>query len=170
MNKLIFGVVLCLASSISIADIDKRKEYIKNLENNVSVSSENRKTRSESILNKHKIPINQHLPYIEDEKRALVRNKEEIAKRAMALLIVAVKAEGLEQEIIEDLIQAYDLKKVLSPNEVKFINDKSPSEHDKTQFIWRYEAAWVLLWALGYIDELSYPNDICDVPLAVSFL
>lgn len=33
-----------------------------------------------------------------------------------------------------------------------------------------YEAYWVLLWALGYVNELSYPDTICDVPFAVSTL
>ena len=140
------------------------------MEAKVSAASEKRKARSEIILNKFKVPINKYLPYIEDEGEALVRNKEEVAKRAMALLVVAVKAEGLEQEIVDQLIQGYDLKNVLSPDEVKFISDKSTSQHEKTQFIWRYEAAWVLLWALGYVDELSYPNAICDVPAAITFL
>ena len=88
----------------------------------------------------------------------------------MALLVVAVKAEGLEQEIVENLVKGYQLENVLSPNEIKFIKDKSPSDHDKTQFIWRYEAAWVLLWSLGYVEELPYPNSICDVPAAVTFM
>ena len=67
-------------------------------------------------------------------------------------------------------MKTYDLESVLSPNEVKFINDESPSEYDTTQFIWRYEAAWVLLWALGYVEELSYPSTICDVNAAIAFV
>ncbi|MDR6984907.1 hypothetical protein J2X32_003562 [Rheinheimera pacifica] len=170
MKKLFLVFTAYLAVNVYASDLNERKEHIKNMETKVSVAADNRKARSETILSKHKVPINDHLPYIEDESEALVRNKEDIANRAMALLVVAVKAEGLEQEIVDDLVEGYDLKNVLSPNEVKFINDKSPSEYDKTQFIWRYEAAWVLLWALGYVDELSYPNAICDVPAAVTFL
>jgi hypothetical protein len=34
----------------------------------------------------------------------------------------------------------------------------------------RYEAAWTLLWALDYVKTLGKPQDICDVPLAVSFV
>jgi hypothetical protein len=58
----------------------------------------------------------------------------------------------------------------LTPNEKAFISNPEPSQFDKTQFIWRYEAAWVLLWSLGYVQELSPPTSICDVPAAVKVL
>lgn len=152
------------------SDLEARKKFIKKMEKNMSSTALNRKARSEVLLKKYKVPINQYLPVIEDETEALVRTKEEIATRAMALLIVSVKAEGLEQSRVLELIKGYDLDSVLTPDEVAFIHDPSPSEHDKTQFIWRYEAAWVLLWALGYVDELTYPDKICDVPKAVRFM
>lgn len=136
----------------------------------MSDTAHKRKARSESLLKKYNVPTNKHLPVIEDESNALVRTKEDVATRAMALLIVAVKAEGLEQQMVLELIKGYDLNSALTPDEIAFIHDPSPSQHDKTQFIWRYEAAWVLLWALGYVDELSYPDKICDVPAAVTFL
>lgn len=42
--------------------------------------------------------------------------------------------------------------------------DNSPSQHDRIQFIWRYEAAWTLLWALGFVAQ---PVQRCDVEFAV---
>ncbi len=140
------------------------------METKVSKLAKERKLRSEAILSKYNVPVNTNLPLIEDENDALVRTKEEIANRALALLVVAVKAEGLEQDIVERLVKGYQLENALSSKEVVFINDKSPSQHDKTQFIWRYEAAWVLLWSLGYVEKLSYPNTICDVAAAVTFM
>nr|WP_276521667.1 DUF4272 domain-containing protein [Shewanella sairae] len=112
------------------------------METKESQLSEKRKQRSEIILNKYSVPINNYLPYIEDENEALARNKTDIAMRAMTLLIVAVKAEGLEQEIVESLIKGYRLENSLTPNEKKFLYDPSPSEHDKTQFIWRYDGVF----------------------------
>lgn len=38
------------------------------------------------------------------------------------------------------------------------------------QIAWRHECFWVILWALGYIDELGRPDTICDVKRAVSIL
>jgi hypothetical protein len=41
--------------------------------------------------------------------------------------------------------------------------NNSPSEHDRAQFIWRYEAAWTLLWALGFVARLGRPDQVCNV-------
>ena len=46
--------------------------------------------------------------------------------------------------------------------------DKFPSQHDRIQFTWRHEAAWTLLWALGFVAELGKPDQICDVEFAAS--
>lgn len=170
MKLLSLTLLACISLPVMSSDLSERKEYIQKMETKVSKQAAERKSRSEVILNKYNVPINASLPYIEDENEALVRTKEDIANRAMALLVVAVKAEGLEQEIVDNLVKGYQLENVLSPNEIKFINDKSPSDHDKTQFIWRYEAAWVLLWSLDFVEELPYPNSICDVPAAVTFM
>ena len=45
--------------------------------------------------------------------------------------------------------------------------DNSPSQQDRIQFTWRYEAAWTLLWALGFVAELGKPVEVCDVKFAV---
>ena len=169
--KTIFLVLLtCFSLQVLASDLGDRKEHIKKMETKISKFAQERKARSEVILSKYNLPINKSLPYIEDEHEALVRTKEDVANRALALLVVAVKAEGLEQDIVDSLVKSYELEKVLTPKEIRFINVKESSQHDKTQFIWRYEAAWVLLWSLGYVDALSYPNQICDVSAAVKFM
>ncbi|MFL1454290.1 DUF4272 domain-containing protein [Marinobacter sp. GN3S48] len=169
--KVFLALILALLSSGTLAsDIESRKEHIEKMEAKTSKEASVRKARSEALLKERNVPINPHLPYIEDASEALIREKEEVALRAMTLLIVAAKAEGLEQEIVDNLINSYDLSTVLSPNERRFIEDQNPSQFDKTQFIWRYEAAWVLLWALSYVEELAPPTSICDVPAAVTFL
>ena len=40
-----------------------------------------------------------------------------------------------------------------------------PSEEAIAKFGWRYEAAYLLEWALGLVDALPFPDAICDVPL-----
>lgn len=128
-----------------------------------------RKKRSEALLRSENVPINEQLPYIESEKEAKTRTKEEIAYRAMSLLVVAAKGEGLEQSMVDTIVKDYGLEKHLSPAEKKFLSNKSPSETDRTQFTWRYEAAWALLWSLGYVEQLT-PSSVCDVPRAVNFM
>ena len=129
-----------------------------------------RKARSESVLSAEGVPVNRFLPAIETEKDATHRSKDEVAYRALALLVVAVKGEGLEQAIVDRVVKDYELEKRFTPKEKAFIHSPSPSERDRIQFAWRYEAAWVLLWALGYVEKLEKPTNICDVPRAVEFM
>ena len=128
-----------------------------------------RKARSEAVLLRKQIPINKHLPVIETSE-ARLRSKPEIAYRSLALLAAALKAEGLEQHIFERVLSKYALAPYFTSKESAFIEQQSPSEKERAQFAWRYEAAWVLLWALSYIENIGEPSAICDVPKAVSIM
>ena len=129
-----------------------------------------RKARSIAILKNEGVPFIDHLPVIETEAEAKRRTTEEVALRAIALCIVAVKGEGLENEEVDALVKKYAIADAFSPKERKFIEAREPSKQDRIQFTWRYECYWVMLWALGFVDELSRPDKICDVPKAVSIL
>jgi len=125
-----------------------------------------RKARSEAIIGPAGILINPALPPIETEAEARIRSVEEVSYRMIALLVVATKGQGndLYKEIVED----YGLLPHFTPKETAFILDPAPSERTCYLSVWRYEAAYVLLWALGYIDELGVPNDLCDVEMVFS--
>ncbi|MBN8523225.1 MAG: DUF4272 domain-containing protein [Rickettsiales bacterium] len=132
--------------------------------------SELRKERSIAILKKQNIPYIEHLPVITDKHTSLRRSTEEVAYRAMVLQTVAVKAEGLEQEIVQEIIHHYKLDSYFTTKEREFIYNNNIDETTRIQFLWKYEAYWTLLWALGFVEQLEYPDKICDVPLAVSLL
>jgi Domain of unknown function (DUF4272) len=143
---------------------------------NESVSAENggisaeaidRRLRSETILQAEGVPFLAALPVIETTAEALKRSKEEVALRTLCLLFVAAKGEGLEDEIVERVLKSYELRPHLTPKELAFVLDNSPSQHDRIQFAWRYEAAWTLLWALGFVAQLGKPVQPCDVKFAV---
>ena len=127
-----------------------------------------RKLRSENILRAEGVPFFAALPVIETAAEAVKRSKEEVALRALCLLFVAAKGEGLKQEIVEGVLESYELRPHLTPKELGFVLDNSPSQNDRVQFTWRHEAAWTLLWALGFVAELGRPSQICDVNFAVS--
>ncbi|MGN6547434.1 MAG: DUF4272 domain-containing protein [Aureliella sp.] len=129
-----------------------------------------RKASSMAILKSEDVPLIEHLPAIESEAESTRRTTEEVATRALALCVVAVKGEGLEQEIVEHIIKDYGLASGFTPNEQKFIKDPNPSQHDRIQFAWRYECYWVMLWALGFIERLGRPDTICDVKQAVMIM
>lgn len=137
-----------------------------------------RKERSEKILLEKNISFIEHLPPIVGEEDAKIRTKEEVAKRAVALCIVALKGEcqlsgediNVEKEIISTVINIFNAQDYFSPDEMEFLNNDNPKEEDSTQFTWRYECLWTLLWALGFIERLEYPDKICDVAKSVSIL
>ena len=129
-----------------------------------------RKERSEAVLHAEAVPLNAALPVIDTESEAKPRSKDEVAYRALALLVVAVKGEGLDQKTVERLAKDYGLAPYFTPKEKAFVSDPSPSQHDRVQFAWRYEGAWTLLWALGFVEKLEKPSKVCDVPRAVNFM
>ncbi|MGW1422283.1 DUF4272 domain-containing protein [Bradyrhizobium manausense] len=137
---------------------------------NAGISAEaiDRKLRSEKVLRAEGVPVLATLPVIETTAEALKRSKEEVALRTLCVLFVAAKGEGLGEELVERLLESYELRAHLTPEELAFVLDKSPSQHDRIQFTWRHEAAWTLLWALGFVAQLGKPAQICDVGFAAS--
>lgn len=168
-----FGLLLmafAVTTAVSAPSQNERKEKIQSMETKVSPEAASRKERSEALLRAEGIPINKTLPVIETEREARHRTKDEIAYRALALLVVAIKGEGLDQPTVDRIVKDYGLESRFTPKERSFIINASPSQHDRVQFAWRYEAAWTLLWALGYVEKLEKPSAICDVPRAVRFM
>lgn len=129
-----------------------------------------RKLRSIKRLKSEAVPVNEHLPAIEAESETTRRNDLEVALRAMALCAVALKGEGLESSRVDKIVQKFAIESALTPRERQFISDPNPSIDDRTQFIWRYECYWVMLWALRFVDELDRPEHICNVHQAVAIL
>lgn len=163
--------ILILAGPLTAQTLEDRKMEIEKKEaSQPSEEAKARKAKSVERLKKEGVPTIEHLPFIEDSTEAKNRTKEEIAKRAIAVAITAVKGEGLDQETIDNLVKKYGAQDFFSPDEAAFIKNPKPSQKDRIQFSWRYECLWVLLWSLGYIDDIARPEGICDVPKAVGFL
>lgn len=132
--------------------------------------AEDRKARSIEILQAEGVKYIDHLPVIETAGTSLRRSEEEVVQRMIALAIVAVKGETGDQEITQILIHQLRAEGYFTPEEQAFIYNPEPSEHDRSQLTWRYEAVHVLLWALGIYDELGRPDTITDVPLLAATL
>lgn len=129
-----------------------------------------RKQRSMAQLAAEGVPTIDHLPFIEGVAEVTLPSTEDVAIRAMALMVVAAKGENLDQEQLDKIVEEYQLTDAFSPDETAFMADTSPPEHDRIQFLWRYEAANTLLWALGYLPELGRPEVICDAAHVTSFV
>jgi len=128
----------------------------------------NRKQAVSEDLKSLKLEPYKGLPPVVGENEVDLRSAGEVARRAIALMAVAIRAEGLGsgepipvEEIRERLPQAFE---VFTPTELEFMNSTSPDQQSIINHAWRYECLFVLQWALGQFDELHFPSSICDVP------
>jgi hypothetical protein len=72
-----------------------------------------------------------------------------------------------EARAILDKLNLWD---AVSPKEKAFLDDPNPSEEVCQALVWRLESLWILTWALGYIDDPTWPDDMCDVPRLAAIL
>ena len=129
-----------------------------------------RKAKSIVAIKELGLPFTDYLPVVEEETTIQPRSAEEIAERALALAIVAVKGEANDQQLVDSLIARFSAKQLFTPAELAFITNHSPTKQQLIDFAWQYECLHVLLWSLGYIEKLKPPNQICDVPAEVSII
>jgi Domain of unknown function (DUF4272) len=169
-RSLVVAILCSAAVAFADSDLKERKRKIESMDRAPKAEARERKQRSEAVLRAEAVPLNSALPVIEIESKAKRRTKEEVAFRALALLVVAVKGEGLDQDRLNEISNRYGLAPHFTPKERAFLRDASPSQEDRVQFSWRYEAAWTLLWALGFVDNLEKPSKVCDVSRAVKLM
>src|SRR4029078_6188275 len=92
---------------------------------NISAEAIDRKVRSETMLRAEGVPFLAALPVIETMTEALKRSKEEVALRALCLLFVAAKGEGIAEEILENVLESSELRPHLTPKELGFVLNNS---------------------------------------------
>ena len=131
----------------------------------LSRDARDRQARSEEELGQFGIRTPATLPPVVSEIDVVLRPAPEVARRAMALFVVALRAESLMSRDIpvEDLKDRPLALRALTPKERAFLNDAAPDQQQITNFAWRYEALWMLAWAIGLVEELCYPSETCDV-------
>lgn len=129
-----------------------------------------RKARSEARLKTEGVPMSTTLPVIATEAEARLRARDAVVDRAIALMLVATKAEGLEQEHVVRNRERFGAATFFSPKEKLFIENLNPGTGDKATFGWRYECLGVMLWALGLDPDLPRPNKIVDAGRIVKLL
>jgi len=129
-----------------------------------------RKERSIIRLKAEDVPTTPDWPVIADSAKAKSRTKEEVAQRTVAVCFTALKAEGASQDTLEDLVKRYKAKKFFTPAEWEFVDNNAQTNEDRNKYLWRYEDLAVLMWALGYTEELPRADRTCDVRQTVSFL
>jgi hypothetical protein len=121
-----------------------------------------RKAQSEQALQARGIPFAASLPPVASDTAVQLREQDAVVDRALALAYVALKGEGVEADSLAGFEQAYGARRHLSPAEQTFVDNPAPDQQARVNATWRYEALHALLWALGYLPELTYPDHLCD--------
>src|SRR5687768_8284382 len=102
-------------------------------ESGATLDSFERRKRSNSRLKSEGVPVMEQVPMLEGESQVKCRGQEEVLHRALALMVVALKGEGLEQSIIDQLAIKFCLDRHFTPDEKEFLIDSAPTMHDRVQ-------------------------------------
>lgn len=129
-----------------------------------------RRQRSIDILRTEGVPFIEQLPVLESAAESPRRTADEAVERSLALTAVAMKADELPPEFIDVVLDQLRISSVASPMERRFLESHASFRRDRALFSWRYEALWVMLWALEFFDELARPDEPCDASQAIAIL
>lgn len=117
-----------------------------------------------ATLNDKAVPcFTGHIRWIPDESTVMVRPAAEVAQRVVALHSIVTLARGRPRDEVANDLNRFGLLTSLSPGEAAFMAADPVDEDGRQRLIWRLEALVPLMWALGFIDELSWPDAMVDV-------
>lgn len=111
-----------------------------------------------------------------DEEMAVCRSKEEIAKRAIACMLLGMYTNYLlshqgnsllAYESIENMIRLYQASPYFTIKEIEYLNDRMPKQEDVVMYQCYCECAYTMLWALGIAKTLYFPSAVCDNGMVV---
>ena len=128
-----------------------------------------RKNKSIEIIKNLGITVNEGLPCVEDSSEVKLKNLDEICKRAIACLFSIQVACDINQNndykesvnFFKKIMQKFEVENSLNSKD-KRIFDGSYSAQDSIDMDWAYESYWVLVWALGFVDDIKDGGELCD--------
>jgi hypothetical protein len=162
----LFFLALSGCKSKSGDNTETMKSITKPVENITPTEDQKeRRQRSEEICKSRNIPVyqNPNSLFVDSEEQVVLRTTDEIVDRMWALLYIGLKSEGMEQERLDKMDKEFNITSKLSAAEKAYAFAEHPTDQQRTDANWRYESLHVLLWALGYIETLDYPDKMCDV-------
>ena len=159
-------LVLCIFLALLSCKKSDSSKVTKPVENiNATTDQKERRAQSELYCKSHDVPVysNPNSLFTDPEDSVTIRTKDEVVDRAQALCYIGLKSEGLEQKYLDEMDKKFDILTRMSPEEKAYATARQPTEQQKINANWRYEGLHVMLWALSYIDTLSYPDVMCNV-------
>ncbi|MFK7935204.1 MAG: DUF4272 domain-containing protein [Saprospiraceae bacterium] len=166
-----FQLILDMQGSCEVADLDVKVDakYHDIPAAKQSAEQLERKAASEAHLHENGVKVNKNLPVSPTAADVKLRSQPEVTERVYALMIIAVKGEGIPQSHLEKAIAEKQITS-FSPQEQYLYQKAQFNEQEKANATWRYESLATLLWALGQLDSIPYPSAICDVKTVVGML
>ncbi|QDQ00921.1 DUF4272 domain-containing protein [Lysinibacillus fusiformis] len=143
-----------------------------------SEEGELRKNKTVAYLNENAIPFIHSLPQLPPVEQCQFKAQEDIARRAIALLMViqhacdVAQGENIQEskDFFINMLQKYGVEEYLTDNERDFLQAEEPSRQQAVTISWQYESYWVLIWALGLVNTLDFPDDVCDCDYAIKIV
>lgn len=130
---------------------------------NCEIEKDERRQRSETRLRGEGVPLNPDFPDPLTTDDLTLRSAKDVADRLLALTLVAMKADGMDHDVMLEIVRERDAHDAFTERELEFIMDPEPSEEAMSRYCRRFESAWTLVWALRLVREpLSTPRENCD--------
>ncbi len=157
-------LLLDTKGNCTVADlpVNINSRYYDTPQEALSESQKSRKSENEDLIRQRGIRVNLHLPCSPDSARITLRSPEEIARRVSVLAIINLLAfDSVSADEATDYLQRYHLWDFVTSGEKDLLNN--PDEEKKRLATWQCEAIWTLLWALGKVPELGFPDQLCQL-------
>ncbi len=110
------------------------------------------------------------LTAIPENNTLISKDPETAAARLLLLLCVSLCASNSEMtDKIANWLKTEDLWQFASENEKYLLRSDDADEAERAKLSFRFEAAYMLAWALGFVDEAPDPSSECDPELVTAF-
>ncbi|WP_249300503.1 DUF4272 domain-containing protein [Feifania hominis] len=133
-----------------------------------------RRAENNRILKGMGIACFDELPVRESGEQVSVRSLDDICRRTIAgLLSIQLACDIAQQndydesrELFYEMMGKYGVTACLLEKEKRLFAG-TYTEQDVVDVAWTYETVWSLLWALGRIERLDPPDQLCDCERAI---
>lgn len=148
------------------------------MEDNKSLETQKmRRERSNKKIKQLGIECLETLPLTEGSQDVKLKDLDTICKRAIASLLSIQLACDIDegnnyeesQKLFLGLLKEYNVLDDQLPKE-KLLFEQTYSDQDVIDIVWTYETYWSLVWALGLVDNIDLPDDICDCQKACTLV
>ena len=137
----------------------------------IGKTAQERKDISIEILKSQGVPFIDHLPLRYETGEVAPREKDEVIARVIcsfAAIMCACTIRDNGELTDEDkrgtkdfLNNRFGCLDKLTRMERRVIEGEA-SYDEAVNMGWKYESLWALMWAMGLVEELGFPSEICD--------